>query len=79
MNTRVEEDNLVPTIYPEALEENTTPRLPRFPAPPPLLHHPRLQLESAYHREETIWLPEVAGKGFTPFETVKSGGRGIKK
>ena len=27
-------------------------------------------------REEAIWLPEVAGKGFTPFEAVKSGGRG---
>ena len=80
MNTRVDEGgNLVPTLYPEALEENTTPRMPRIPAPPPLLPHPRLRLESVYHREEAIWLPEVAGKGFTPFEAVNSARRGIKK
>ena len=31
MNTRVDEGgNLVPTLYPEALEENTTPRMPPF-------------------------------------------------
>jgi hypothetical protein len=47
------------------------------PAPVPLP-----QLESEYHREdEATWLPEVEGRGFTPFEAVKksSGGEREKR
>ena len=76
MNAVVDRDgNLVPTLYPEAVEETTTPRMPRRPAPLPLL-----QLESVYHREEeATWLPEVEGRGFTPFEAEEQPERDRKE